>query len=106
MSRTFSPSSRYANVPTRRYVAPDGREIVYVAARILPAPERLAPMTIHRVEQAERVDLLGARYYGDPEQYWRICDANRVDWPPQAGVQADERLVVPMPLEVSDRGES
>jgi hypothetical protein len=32
----------------------------------------------HRVQQADRLDNIAARYLGDPEQFWRLCDANGV----------------------------
>ncbi len=28
------------------------------------------------VAQGDRLDNIAAKYLGDPEQYWRICDAN------------------------------
>lgn len=106
MSHAFSPGSRYANAVLRTYVGPDGREIRYVEARILPAPERHQPLTLHRIEQAEPVHLLAARYYGDAEQYWRICDANRVSWPPATTARPGATLLIPVPLEVGDRGDT
>ncbi|HZT57821.1 MAG TPA: LysM domain-containing protein, partial [Pyrinomonadaceae bacterium] len=30
----------------------------------------------HTVTQGERLDQIAAQYLGDPEQFWRICDAN------------------------------
>jgi|PlaIllAssembly_1097288.scaffolds.fasta_scaffold00032_3 hypothetical protein len=105
MPRAYPPNSRYAQVPTRTYVAPDGRVIEYGAPRPIPDPARHTPLARHRVESPQRLDLLAAQYYGDPEQYWRICDANLATWPPAVGQRAGETLVVPLPLEVSDRGE-
>ena len=32
----------------------------------------------HTVTQGDRLDNLATRYVGDPEQFWRICDANDV----------------------------
>jgi hypothetical protein len=29
------------------------------------------------VVAGDRLDNLAARHLGDPQQYWRICDANR-----------------------------
>lgn len=42
-------------------------------------PRNTAPTQIelrHRVAPGDRLDLLAARYYGDPLAYWRIVDAN------------------------------
>jgi hypothetical protein len=102
----FPPNSRYANSAPAFYAAPDGRIITYVARRLLPAPEIFTPLALHRLVEAERIDLLSEQYYGDPEQYWRICDANRVFWPPDATATPDAQLVIPLPLEVSFRGNS
>jgi nucleoid-associated protein YgaU len=30
----------------------------------------------HVVKQGDRLDLIAARYYGDPLLYWVVCDAN------------------------------
>ena len=29
----------------------------------------------------DRLDLVAFRYFQDPEQFWRICDANGALWP-------------------------
>lgn len=104
MAISFAPNSRYANCAQATYVAPDGRMITYVAQRLMPAPELFTPLALHRLVTAERVDMLADRYYGDPEQYWRICDANRVFWPPDTTSNANSQIVIPLPLEVSSRG--
>ena len=40
-------------------------------------PECFALLQVHEVQQGERLDNLAAHFLGDPEQFWRICDANR-----------------------------
>ncbi len=30
----------------------------------------------HTVTQGDRLDNVTAHYLGDPEQFWRVCDAN------------------------------
>lgn len=103
---SFPPNSRYAGLPTLLYTAPDGRVISYVARRIVPQPERFASLALHRLDQPTRLDLLADRYYGDPEQYWRICDANRVFWPPEATRPPVREVVIPLPQEVSRNGDA
>ena len=105
MTIGFPLNSRYANCAQASYVAPDGRVIHYVALRILPPPERFRPLAIHRLSAAERIDLLAERYYGDPEQYWRICDASRESWPPDVTATPNSQLLIPLPLEAGFRGE-
>jgi hypothetical protein len=57
---------------------PDGSTIVFVRRRFIPPPERFALLQEHTVVEGERLDNITARYIGDPEQFWRICDANAV----------------------------
>lgn len=72
----FAPNSRYYAVPTLRLPGPDGRPLAYVARRFIPGPERLAQVAEHVVAQGDRLDLLAARYLADPEQWWKMADAN------------------------------
>ena len=44
-------------------------------------------MTQHIVAPGERLDILAARYLGDPTQFWRFCDA--------AGVLVPDELEEP-----------
>ena len=76
-SKPFPPNSRYNGVPTLTYTFPDGRQVAYLARRVVPPPERYTTLRLHTVMQGDRLDSLAARHLGDPEQYWKICDANR-----------------------------
>src|SRR5262249_54430007 len=72
----FPPSSRYHGVEVASLETADGRTIAYLRRRFIPPPEQLALLEQHLVTEGDRLDLLAARYLGDPEQFWRICDAN------------------------------
>jgi hypothetical protein len=72
----FAPNSRYHTTPLAALVGPDGRPVVYLQRRFVPAPEFLTLLQEHVVVQGDRLDLISAKYVGDPEQYWQICDAN------------------------------
>jgi hypothetical protein len=74
----FAPNSRYSGIGTLLMEAADGSTIVYVKRRFIPQPERFTVLGIHRVIESERIDNITARYLGDPELFWRVCDANRV----------------------------
>lgn len=74
----FFRGSRYEQVPTLTYEAPDGRVISYKAMRpIPPAPIQ----THHRVDEGERLDHIAFEHFRDTERFWRICDANLAIWP-------------------------
>jgi hypothetical protein len=70
-------SSRYHGVETATLPASDGRTIAYLKRRFVPPPERFALLQEHTVVQGDRLDNIAAHYFGDPELFWRICDANR-----------------------------
>lgn len=72
----FPPTSRYATVGTTSLETAEGRTIVYLKRRLVPAPERFADWQEHVVSEGERLDHIAAKYLADPEQFWRLCDAN------------------------------
>jgi hypothetical protein len=72
----FDPASRYYDLETAAFTLSDGREVRYVRRRFLPLT---APGTIfaeHPVAEGERLDHIAARYLGDPELFWQVCDVN------------------------------
>jgi hypothetical protein len=72
----FPPNSRYYLVETATLTTPEGRTVAYLRRRFIAPPERFALLQEHTVAQGERLDVLAAQYLGDPELFWRICDAN------------------------------
>ena len=81
----FEPSSRYNSlaVKTITVIAADGepREIRYVERRFLPPPDMGTTLVEHVVSQGDRLDNVTGQYLGDPEQFWRLCDANNAMQP-------------------------
>jgi hypothetical protein len=106
MTADYPPNSRYHRTPTSEYVAPDGRRIVYLSPRLVPAPEQHVALARHDILVEERIDRLADRYYGDSEQYWRICDASTQTWPPDVVREPGSTIVIPLPLEVASRGDA
>lgn len=70
----FSATSRYAQVPTAIYTDRDGVQHPYVTLR--PFPAAAPTRELHALTGGERLDLLAFRFFGDAEQFWRLCDAN------------------------------
>jgi hypothetical protein len=75
---TFPLNSRYYGSETLSYTAPDGETHAYLARRFVPQPgaPNFATTATHTVKQGDRLDLLAAKYLGDPLIFWLICDAN------------------------------
>lgn len=73
----FPPSSRYYGIAAVFIETADGGKTAYLGRRFVPPPERFELLQEHTVTQGERLDNISARYLGDPEQFWRLCDANR-----------------------------
>jgi hypothetical protein len=75
---TFPTDSRYYGFSVQQYTAPNGQVIPYLARRIVPQPGAPNYATINTVtvQQGDRLDLIAAKYIGDPLMSWLICDAN------------------------------
>lgn len=72
----FPRHSRYYNVETDKLVTSGGREVIYLRRRFLPLSGSGELLAEHVVTQGERLDNITARYLGEPEQFWRLCDDN------------------------------
>jgi hypothetical protein len=77
----YPPTSRYAGVPTVQMELPRQGEIVYLGRRFVPPGTRFAEIGRHVVEEGERLDQVATAALGDPEQSWRLCDANEALYP-------------------------
>jgi hypothetical protein len=77
-SVTFPTDSRYYGSTTLTYTGPDGESVAYLAPRMVPQPgtPNFATVAQHVVRQGDRLDLIAAKYLGDPLIFWLICDAN------------------------------
>ena len=72
----MATTSRYAGLPVLSHTGADGRVVSYFGRRFLPAGSSMPLLMGVTVTQGDRLDLIAARTFGDPEQFWRICDAN------------------------------
>ncbi len=69
----FSRISRYRQLPNVVTVDARGRSAESKSLRLLP---EVAGTFLHTVEETDRLDHLAYKYYRQPTQWWRICDAN------------------------------
>jgi hypothetical protein len=73
----FPPDSRYSGVPIRSTTV-DGREVRYLARRVVPQAESFVQVGEHVATDGQRPDTIAATYVGNAELWWGICDANKV----------------------------
>jgi len=93
----FEYTSRYFAIEQVIFAAADGREMIYVRRRFLPDPASAVGLAEHTVTQGERLDQITARYLTDPEQFWRVCDANNAMNPEELTSEIGRKLLIPLP---------
>ena len=93
----FDDTSRYANVPTATLTSEDGTTVPYKRRRFLPQPDALPPAGDVFTRDGDRVDVLAARALGDPEQFWRLADANGAADANELTAEPGRALRVPFP---------
>ena len=93
----FPQSSRYHGLKALTYKRADGKEIAYLERRFLPDPNNFEELREHTVTQGDRLDNLAYEYLGDPEQYWRIADANGVMRPEELTEEIGGKIRITLP---------
>lgn len=95
----FPAASRYSGVEVAYLTTGFGAGpvIAYLRRRTLPDPAELALLTEHVVTEGERLDRITAAYLGDPEQFWRLSDANRAMRPDELTETIGRRLRITLP---------
>ena len=93
----FLATSRYFGIATAVYTLPDGRDVVYLRRRFLPPAAASTIVALHPVTEGDRLDNITARSIGDPEQFWRLCDANNALHPDELTAEIGRRLKIPLP---------
>lgn len=93
----FSPTSRYYSTETATYETADGKMIRYLRRRFVPQPDRFTLIQEHVVTQGDRLDNVTARYLSDPEQFWRVCDANSAMRPDELTEEIGRRIRITLP---------
>lgn len=93
----FPRTSRYYSIEIAKYITPDQREIVYLRRRFLPNSATAVIIAEHSVAEGDRLDNVTARYIGDPEQFWQVCDANNAMVPDELTAEIGRLLKIAMP---------
>ncbi|SRR6266481_2515562 len=107
----FPATSRYFQIETATFLSPDvlhshrlhnnqtpeEKAIVYLRRRFVPSSDRFDLLLEHTVVQSDRLDNVTARYLGDPEQFWRVCDANNAMRPEELTETVGRHLRITLP---------
>ena len=93
----FPRTSRYHAIETARLTTSEQREIVYVRRRFIPPANDAAVAVEYKIEQGDRLDNVTAQQLGDPEQFWRLCDANEAMQPTELE-EIGRWVKVPLPI--------
>jgi nucleoid-associated protein YgaU len=92
----FPMTSRYHGIELATIELSNTQTVAYLRRRFVPPPEHFDLLQEHRVTQGDRLDNITAHYLGDPEQFWRIADANRAMHPDEL-TTPDRRLRITLP---------
>jgi hypothetical protein len=93
----FPVSSRYHDVEVATVTAAEGRTIAYLRRRFVPPPESFSLLREHVVRAGERLDQVAAAEISDPEQFWRVADANGAMAPEELTDAPGRRLRITLP---------
>lgn len=93
----FPETSRYNGIAHAEFQTPEGKTIVYLRRRLAPPPERFELLQEHVVTEGERLDHITAKYLDDPEQFWRVADANAAMHPDELTQTIGRRLRITLP---------
>lgn len=99
-STRFPQNSRYHGVPVATTTLPGGRTVTYLRRRFPPRVEDLALLQLHRVREGDRLDNIAAGVLGDPELFWRVCDANVAFRPDELTETVGRELRITLPAGV------
>jgi len=94
---TFEPTSRYYGKTLTSTVTHAGETVVHTTRRFVPPPENFSLLQFHFIEQGDRLDNIAHRYLSDAQQFWKICDANRVDKPDDITKEVGDAIRITLP---------
>jgi hypothetical protein len=78
----FDAKSRYMEIEDTFYEKTPGELIRYKKRRFIPKDkEEQLVLSEFDIVSGDRIDLVSFKYFGDPEQYWRLCDMNGIMHP-------------------------
>jgi len=94
---TYPENSRYHGIAATTLEQNNQEPIAYLKRRFVPPQQEFAVIQEHIVVEGDRVDNLAAQYLGDPELYWRLCDANGIMRPDELTGTAGAKVAITLP---------
>ena len=101
---SFPTDSRYYGFSTLTFTTPSSQSgpaqsVSYLARRFVPQPgtPNYATVARHTVVQGDRLDLIAAKYLGDPLMFWLLCDANGALQPEELVATPGTVIAITMP---------
>lgn len=95
----FFKKSRYLDLADVVTADSYGRSLKSKALRLLP---KVTGTFLQIVEEVDRLDHLGYKYYREPRKWWRVCDANPEFMSPQALLGKGPVITTRFPLSLLD----
>jgi hypothetical protein len=92
----FTTNSRYYGIEIATRQTASNQTVTYLKRRFIPPSKKFEVLQEHMVTQGDRLDNITANYLGDPEQFWRLCDANNVMHPNELTAQIGRKLRIPL----------
>lgn len=93
----FPPTSRYYGIEIIQLSTGRKEPVAYLKRRFLPQPERFAAVGEYVVREHDRPDIVASETGSDPEQFWRIADANAAMNPPDLTGEPGRALRITLP---------
>ncbi|MBP6237639.1 MAG: hypothetical protein KA536_15925 [Saprospiraceae bacterium] len=72
----FAPTSRYYGLEISIHTEENGDKKPYIKRRFIAQSDAFQVISEHKVQEGDRLDNISYKHLGDPELFWRICDAN------------------------------
>lgn len=94
-------TSRYHDIEIAKLTISGDKTAVYLRRRFVPSAERFQLLQYHSVTQGDRLDNITAKHLGDPEQFWRLCDANNAMRPDELTETIGRQLRITLPAGIT-----
>ncbi|HRQ40310.1 MAG TPA: LysM domain-containing protein [Chloroflexota bacterium] len=97
----YPATSRYFGIKIAKLSVDGDEAVVYLRRRFIPSADRFQLLQYHTVTQGDRLDNITAKYLGDPEQFWRLCDANNAMRPEELTKTIGRLLRITLPAGIT-----